>query len=124
MFNSFAITVLLLSATLAFGCDANCTTCHPDLIKNGKMDQEHQILKRCTNCHKEDKEGSSHSACGEDCWDCHSIQKVSKIEIKEHKVLPRCINCHSKLKKGFDIFMDHNSDPFNKTTLFDALRRM
>ena len=123
MFNLPTIAILLLSTTLAFGCDANCIVCHPNLIKNGKIDKEHQILKRCTNCHKENKGGSSHSACGSDCWDCHSVQKVSKIDVQEHKVLPSCIECHSKLKSGFDLLDSKHSNQFDQTSLSNAIKK-
>ena len=85
--------------TTLFACDANCLACHPKLAPNGKYDNNHKILKRCTNCHTQDPNEEDHGACGADCWECHDIQKVGDVNIPEHKVLAKCIKCHESVDK-------------------------
>ena len=99
---SFVYTLFLAmitTATASYGCDANCLACHPKLAPNGKYDKNHAILKRCTNCHKEEPGKENHGACGADCWQCHDIQRVGKIDIVEHRVLAQCIQCHASVDK-------------------------
>ncbi len=106
-----SIIAVLLLANNVFGCDANCIACHPKLIKNGRYDNNHKILKNCTRCHDSNKDNENHGACGADCWSCHDIQKISHIDIKEHRVLPQCILCHESINKHlFDNSADMNND--------------
>jgi len=105
-------------------CSGECIACHPKLIKkDGKMDDNHKILNRCKNCHRDgtkiemldsnqsdrakfnivnvkDLNESTHTECGSDCWQCHDIKEVSKINIAEHKVLKKCIECHISVDKS------------------------
>ncbi len=104
----------LLIGTSLFGCDANCVTCHPKLLKNGVMDNNHKILERCVKCHTEKENESTHGACGADCWSCHDISKVGRIDIPEHRVLPTCIKCHESIDKHLFI---PNKDLFSSNTL-------
>lgn len=97
-----------------FACDANCVTCHPKLLKNGVMDDNHKILERCTKCHTEEKSSNDHGACGQDCWSCHDITKVNKVDIPEHRILPTCIKCHESINKHLFV---PSSDPFSGKTL-------
>jgi len=103
---SKAIIVLACFTTTIFACESNCVACHPKLIqKNGKMDNNHKILRTCIKCHTKKqmkKVNMGITSCGEDCWKCHDIKKVSKINIKEHKALNNCIKCHKKNKKIFN----------------------
>ena len=82
-----------------FGCDADCLSCHPSLLKNGRYDSRHEILKECTKCHTKSKESDNHGVCGADCWSCHDIKRVGRTGIKEHESLQRCVSCHTKIDK-------------------------
>lgn len=82
-----------------YACDANCASCHPVLIKDGKYDDNHRILKNCINCHQPNDD--DHGSCGADCWDCHDVNKVAEIDITEHRVLKQCIECHTSIQKQF-----------------------
>lgn len=101
------IVLLFISFILSFACSGDCLQCHPNLKKNGLMDENHKVLKNCINCHKVTNEdlGKMGALCGQDCWDCHNVEKVSSIKIKgelilEHTVLNDCIECHKKLEKS------------------------
>ena len=90
-FICFAFTCISL-----FACSGACLDCHPSLLKNGKYDKDHAVLKTCIKCH------SKHSVkedtrCGADCWDCHNIKEVSVSDVKEHQGLKDCVDCHLKL---------------------------
>ena len=108
-----SLLILLMRVSL-FACDANCVTCHPKLLKNGVMDDNHKILERCTKCHTEEKSSNDHGACGQDCWSCHDITKVNKVDIPEHRILPTCIKCHESINKHLFV---PSSDPFSGKTL-------
>ncbi len=94
------IYFILITTTL-FACSGDCMKCHPKLLKNGKLDKNHEILSKCINCHKINSNDLERmgSLCGQDCWDCHSVEKVTSIKNKEHLSLNGCIECHKKLKK-------------------------
>ena len=113
MFKKIFLLNSILSVAL-FACDANCVTCHPSLVKNGKMDVNHKILNNCVRCHTPNEEQKSHDTCGADCWSCHDIKKVSKINIPEHKVLSKCIKCHVALDKQFFYLKKDNDNFVNK----------
>lgn len=116
------LLVLLTSSFTLFACDANCVACHPKLLKNGKMDADHKILKKCTKCHTAKENEESHGACGVDCWKCHSISKVSEIDIPEHKVLPRCIKCHASLDEKLLNIGSIKEGTFSGNSLQDSIR--
>jgi len=87
--------------------------CHPKLLKKGKLDDNHKILRECKKCHQinsNDLEKMG-SLCGQDCWDCHNIQKVSKVAIAEHIILNQCIKCHTKLKKDTSLYKFYIQHP-------------
>ena len=113
--------IFFLTISTLFYCDGDCIKCHPNLLKNGKLDKEHQILAKCKNCHKITSKDLQKmgSLCGQDCWDCHSIKKVSNINIKEHKVLTKCIDCHIKLNLK-DMYQDIRQN--NTIFLKDLIR--
>ncbi len=115
------IVSLLLIINLAYTCDGDCMKCHPKLLKNGKLDKDHKILKNCINCHKitTNDLNKMGSLCGQDCWDCHSIQKTMLIKNKEHLALNGCIKCHIKLHKE-NIFKNDCNDFSNLKNLFNA----
>lgn len=97
---------LSLFAFTCFACDANCVTCHPSLVKNGKMNGDHKILENCVNCHVKNPDEENHGACGADCFSCHKIEKIKPAKIKEHKILKKCISCHASLDK--ELFTTEN----------------
>lgn len=90
------LIVLALFVSVLLACGGTCVKCHPNLLKNGKYDKDHIILKSCDRCHK-NHEGAENSPCGGDCWDCHSIKEVSESGVIEHKNLNYCLSCHVKL---------------------------
>ena len=92
-----SIVVIAASFTYIYACDANCVACHPKLIKNGKMDDDHKILNRCTRCHTAKENEESHSACGADCWRCHDIRKVGKIDVQSIEFYINVSNVTSRL---------------------------
>lgn len=101
---SIIITLIFLSSFI-FACDGDCIKCHPKLLKNGKLDDNHKVLKNCINCHQvsDDDLQKMGAACGQDCWSCHSIDKVMNVRVKdktidEHSSLSSCIDCHIKLQ--------------------------
>jgi len=98
--------IIILTSVVLFGCDGDCIKCHSKLLKNGKLDERHQILNECKKCHKVTSEDLQKmgSLCGQDCWNCHNIKKVSRIEIKEHLILTQCIKCHTKLKNDNSLY--------------------
>ncbi len=116
------VAILFFSVSL-FACEGDCMACHPGLLKDGKLDKEHQVLKSCVNCHtKEQMEKiDMGGGCGQDCWECHDVKKVSASGIKEHEGLQKCITCHLKLKKeGF--LIEHKPSPSSgKPTTLDSL---
>lgn len=99
---SFKVIVFLplIIASSIFACDGDCMKCHSALLKHGKLDANHKILRSCVKCHKLSSNDLAKmgSICGEDCWECHSVKKVMSVPIKEHLALNRCIACHKKLK--------------------------
>lgn len=97
--NKIIVFACFLFSVSLLACDANCVSCHPKLLKNGKIDSVHSILESCTQCHTEKENESSHGACGADCWSCHDISQVNKIDVPQHKVLPKCIKCHQSINK-------------------------
>ena len=103
----------LLIQTSIFACDANCVTCHPKLLKNGAMDNNHKILERCIKCHTKDEDNKNHGSCGQDYWPCHDITKVNKVDIPEHRILPTCIKCHESINKH--LFVPSNNTFSQKT---------
>lgn len=106
------ILSLVIIGSVSLACDGNCVSCHPVLIKAGTFDDNHKILKNCTNCHTPN--GNDHGQCGNDCWSCHDIQEVSRIDIPEHRILPTCIECHQSVnKKLFDISDSKKFDGFS-----------
>ena len=116
------LTFLIVSSIALFACDANCVICHPKLVENGKLDKNHKILDRCTNCHTAKENEQTHDACGADCWQCHSINEVNKIDIPEHKALPRCIKCHVSLDKSLLKIEGQGEDYFGTASLQDSIR--
>jgi antirestriction protein len=116
------LSLLFLSFCNIFACDANCISCHPNLLnESGKMDKNHEILNRCTRCHIAKKDEKDHGACGADCWQCHDIKEVSKINIDEHKVLNKCIECHKSIDKDF--FDISTNREFNNNLLIKSLEK-
>lgn len=115
------LTILLASNIVLFACDANCVVCHPKLIKSGKLDENHKILGRCTNCHTAKENEQAHGACGADCWQCHSIDEVNKIDIPEHKALPQCIKCHVSLDRSLLKIEGQSEDSFSAASLKDNI---
>lgn len=94
------LTLLMFFNTLIFACDANCVVCHPKLVnKNGKMDNNHKILRNCVKCHTKNLDEKDHDSCGADCWSCHKIENVKPANIKEHQAIKKCIACHASLDK-------------------------
>lgn len=106
-----------------FACDANCITCHPKLIKNGKMDKRHKILRKCVQCHTKKENETTHGVCGADCWSCHDIQKVSRVNIKEHRALQGCIDCHESIDKHLLEIAPQNNQ-MQSPSLLDTLKGM
>lgn len=97
-----ASLVLMFFSGALFACSGDCISCHPALLKNNKLDNDHIILAKCIECHKitdNDLEKMG-SLCGQDCWDCHSIQKTQQVVNPSHAALNSCIECHKKLNKN------------------------
>jgi hypothetical protein len=116
---SFFILTLFITINL-FSCEGDCVKCHPILLKNnGKMDNNHLILKKCKDCHNltTNDMQKMNAGCGEDCWNCHSIKEVKKINIPEHTILDNCIKCHIKLKEKNNL----NFNSFNDTSIYNEL---
>jgi len=103
------ISFLFLVNTISYGCDANCVSCHPKLVKNERIDSNHRILKNCIRCHTKRPDAENHKSCGTDCWSCHKIENVKPKNIKEHLVLKKCIECHLTLDKS--LLKIHNTQP-------------
>lgn len=99
MFKIILLTFSFIS--FSFACSGDCISCHPNLVKEGKLDSDHQILKECITCHKvtSDDLNKMGSLCGQDCWDCHSVEKTQKVVNPSHSSLSLCIDCHKKLNK-------------------------
>jgi len=97
----FCIFFIYLINSIAYACDGDCIKCHPKLLKNGKLDNNHKILKSCMKCHVVNSQDLKKmgSVCGEDCWQCHDVSKVTAIPNRAHKSLNKCIACHKKLDK-------------------------
>lgn len=119
------ICIILISLVIAlYACESNCIACHPKLIeKNGRMDNNHKILRTCIKCHTKKqmkKVNMGITSCGEDCWKCHDIKKVAKANIKEHKALNKCIKCHTNNKKVFNFDNDKKNGTDHKN-LVDIL---
>jgi len=112
--NRTLLLTLLLAGASLFACDGNCVSCHPKLVKNGKMDKNHKILRTCIQCHTKKENEKNHGACGQDCWQCHDITKVNKIDIPQHRALPKCIKCHESINKHLLI---PDSNPFQGDVL-------
>ncbi|MDX1809575.1 MAG: hypothetical protein R3331_08560 [Sulfurospirillaceae bacterium] len=115
------LSIVCIYAVL-FACEGDCLKCHQTLVKNGKIDENHQILTTCKNCHNStpkdfEKMGA---ACGQDCWECHSVQKVMAIKIKQHEVLNNCIACHKKLAKDQG-FLKLGNNGFSTDSIFKDL---
>jgi len=91
---------LMLVNVWIYGCDADCMSCHPSLLKSGELDSEHKILKNCTACHVEKSGEENHGTCGADCFSCHPIDHIQPSNIKEHLILKDCIRCHLSLDKS------------------------
>jgi len=113
------LSFMFLTAMQLFACDANCVTCHPNLLKDGEMDSNHAILNRCKKCHTKQEDSEDHGACGQDCWSCHDISKVDMINVPEHKVLPSCIKCHQNINKSF---FDVSGGTKNSGMLIDSIK--
>jgi len=116
------LTLIFLKIFL-FACEGDCMACHPGLLKDGKLDKEHQVLKTCVNCHTKEQmiQIDMGGGCGQDCWECHDVKKVSKSDIKEHKGLNKCITCHMKLKKEGFIFERKSSPSTGRPTSLDDI---
>ncbi len=114
--------LIFLKFTL-FACEGDCIACHPGLLKDGKLDRDHQILSRCVNCHTKEQMSQIDmgGGCGQDCWECHDVNKVSSSGIKEHEGLNRCITCHIKLKKEGFIFKERPSANYGAPITLDDL---
>ncbi len=121
------LTLVLLSLFFVqlslFACEGDCISCHPGLIKDGKFDKEHKVLKTCVTCHTKEQMSKIDmgGGCGQDCWECHDVTKVSKSGVKEHKGLDRCIKCHLKIQKESLIFTTPSKDMAKPTTLDNLL---
>ncbi len=105
------LVIIFLNISL-FACEGDCMACHPGLLKDGKLDKKHQVLKTCVTCHTKEQMSKIDmgGGCGQDCWECHDVKKVAASGIKEHAGLEQCITCHVKLKKeGFMI--EYKSSP-------------
>lgn len=113
------IFILFFFVHKAIACDANCVACHPSLVKNGEMDNDHAILDRCSRCHTEKESDKDHGACGADCWSCHDIKQVSAVDIPEHRVLAKCIKCHQSIDKNF---FSIPGDTGGENLLIDSLK--
>ncbi len=96
---------------LSYACDGDCIKCHPNLVKSGLLDKDHQILSKCINCHKISSNDLDRmgSLCGQDCWECHNIKKVMTIKNEEHLALDSCIECHKKLETKESFIQQNNS---------------
>ena len=101
---------LTLSYNIAYACDGDCIKCHPNLIRSGSLDKDHEVLAKCIECHKisSDDLNRMGSLCGQDCWECHNVKKVMTIKNVEHLALNDCIDCHKKLKEK-NFFIKQNS---------------
>lgn len=120
----FVFFLFSLSISL-FACDGDCMKCHPNLLKNNKLDANHKILAKCIECHKTSSDDLQRmgALCGQDCWDCHSIKKVKKIVNPSHMALDSCINCHEKLdKKPFDCLDEFSSKKEQNSSNFLNLK--
>ncbi len=115
--------VLIFLKIFLFACEGDCMACHPDLLKKGKLDKEHQILKTCVTCHTKEQMSKIDmgGGCGQDCWECHDVKKVSSSGVKEHEGLDKCITCHMKLKKEGFIFENKPSPSSGKPITLDDI---
>ncbi len=116
------ILLLFFIKLSLFACEGDCISCHPGLLKNGKFDKEHEVLKSCVTCHTKEQMSKIDmgAGCGQDCWECHDVKKVSTSGVKEHEGLDRCIECHLKIRKNSLIF-NSPLDGVGKPTTLDNI---
>ena len=90
------LLLILLLATLSFGCTGDCMTCHPALLKTIETDMRHKPMLTCIKCHSANP--AKMADCGSDCFACHPVEKIEKANIAEHKVIRECRDCHMQMK--------------------------
>ncbi len=89
------ILIFLLLPFSAFPCSSDCYQCHINIPK----DENHTVLKTCTQCHSEHDEKPLESGCGADCFECHDYKKVLSLS-PAHKVIQKCVKCHKGLENS------------------------
>lgn len=111
------VLVLFSFIYFLYACSGDCLACHP--VLKDKIDKPpHQLLKKCIECHIDDK-SESMGSCGGDCFACHDKDKViNSMSIDSHKKLQNCKSCHFKADEVL------NFSPKNGNFLMDEILKI